>query len=130
MSCDARSGDLIVESLRAKMIKFGTRLRAAMLAAGIRENKELARRLKVSPQVVRKWLREEKPSLSAENIVSLSEVLNVRVIWLARGTGQLHNFTVREYSEPELVDAFRTLGKKERVLVRDFIGLLMRYQDG
>ena len=54
----------------------------------------------------------------------------MRVIWLARGTGQVHNFTVREYSEPELVDAFRTLGKKERVLVRDFIGLLMRYQDG
>ena len=117
-------------NLRVKMPTFGARLRAAMLAAGISENHELARRLKVTPQVVRKWLREEKPSLSAENIVSLSEVLNVRVIWLARGTGQVHNFTVREYSEPELVDAFRTLGAKEKIMLRDFIGLLMRYQDG
>jgi hypothetical protein len=37
---------------------------------------------------------------------------------------------VKEYSEPELISAFRTLEPKERVLVRDFIGLLMRYQDG
>jgi transcriptional regulator with XRE-family HTH domain len=117
-------------NLRVKMPTFGARLRAAMLAAGISENHELARRLKVTPQVVRKWLREEKPSLSAENIVSLSEVLNVRVIWLARGTGQVHNFTVSKYSEAELIDAFRTLGTKEKIMLRDFIGLLMRYQDG
>jgi transcriptional regulator with XRE-family HTH domain len=101
-----------------------------MLAAGITETEVLAKRCGVSPQVVRKWLRDEKPSLSAENIVSLSEQLNVRVMWLARGTGPLHSFTVSAYTEPELLSAFRTLGKKERVLVRDFIGLLMRYQDG
>jgi hypothetical protein len=29
-----------------------------------------------------------------------------------------------------LISAFRTLGAKEKILVRDFIGLLMRYQDG
>ena len=116
-------------TLREKMIKFGTRLRAAMLAAGITETEVLAKRVGVSPQVVRKWLRDEKPSLSAENIVSLSELLNVRVIWLARGTGQLHAFTVKEYSEPELISAFRALGKKERIFVRDIIGLLMRYQE-
>jgi len=114
-------------TLREKMTKFGVRLRAAMLAAGITETEVLAKRVGVSPQVVRKWLRDEKPSLSAENIVSLSEQLNVRVMWLARGTGPLHSFTVAAYTEPELLSAFRTLGKKERVLVRDFIGLLMRY---
>jgi transcriptional regulator with XRE-family HTH domain len=111
------------------MIKFGVRLRAAMLAAGITETEVLAKRVGVSPQVVRKWLRDEKPALSAENIVSLSEQLNVRVMWLARGTGQIHVLTVKEYSEPELLGAFRTLGKREKVLIRDIIGLLMRYQE-
>jgi transcriptional regulator with XRE-family HTH domain len=111
------------------MSTFGLRLKAAMLAAGVVDTDSLAKRVGVSPQVVRKWLRDKEPSLTAENIVSLSETLNVRVMWLARGTGQLHNFTVKEYTEPELLSAFRTLGKKERVLVRDFIGLLMRYQD-
>ena len=111
------------------MITFGNRLRAAMMAAGISETEVLARRVGVSPQVIRKWLRDVKPHLSAENIVSLSEILNVRVLWLANGRGPIHSFTVREYSEPELIGAFRTLSKKERILVRDFIGLLMRYQD-
>lgn len=111
------------------MSTFGLRLKAAMLAAGVVDTDSLAKRVGVSPQVVRKWLRDKEPSLSAENIVSLSEVLNVRVLWLARGRGPIHSFTVKEYTEPELLSAFRTLGKKERVLVRDFIGLLMRYQD-
>lgn len=111
------------------MSTFGLRLKAAMLAAGVVDTDSLAKRVGVSPQVVRKWLRDKEPSLSAENIVSLSEVLNVRVLWLARGRGTIHSFTVKEYTEPELLSAFRTLGKKERVLVRDFIGLLMRYQD-
>lgn len=112
------------------MTTFGNRLRAAMLAAGITETDTLARRVGVSPQVIRKWLRDRCPHLSAENIVSLSEVLNVRVLWLAKGRGPIHSFTVREYTEPEMISAFRTLGPKEKILVRDFIGLLMRYQDG
>lgn len=101
-----------------------------MLAAGITETDTLARRVGVSPQVIRKWLRDRCPHLSAENIVSLSEILNVRVLWLAKGRGPIHSFTVREYTEPEMISAFRTLGPKEKILVRDFIGLLMRYQDG
>lgn len=109
---------------------FGARLKASMMAAGITDTAVLAGKVGVSPQVVRKWLRDRCPHLSAENIVSLSEILNVRILWLAKGRGPIHSFTVREYTEPELLDAFRTLGHKEKVLVRDFIGLLMRYQDG
>jgi len=112
------------------MPNFGARLRGSMLAAGVTETESLAKRVGVSAQVVRKWLRSENPALSAENIVSLSEVLNVRVLWLANGRGPIHSFTVKEYTEPELISAFRTLGAKEKILVRDFIGLLMRYQDG
>lgn len=111
------------------MPTFGLRLKAAMLAAGVTETETLAKRVGVSPQVIRKWLRSKNAALSAENIVSLSEVLNIRVLWLARGRGPIHSFTVKEYTEPELISAFRTLGAKEKVLVRDFIGLLMRYQD-
>ena len=111
------------------MITFGERLKAAMLASGVTETEVLAKRVGVSPQVVRKWLRSENPNLSAENIVSLSEALNIRVLWLARGRGPIHSFTVKTYTEPELVSAFRTLGAKEQILLRDFIGLLMRYQD-
>ena len=111
-------------------MSFGSRLKASMLASGISETEVLAKKVGVSAQVVRKWLRSEKPALSAENIVSLSEVLNVRVLWLANGRGPIHSFTVREYTEPELISAFRALGQKEKILVRDFIGLLMRYQDG
>lgn len=111
------------------MPTFGARLKAAMLAAGVTETEVLAKKVGVSPQVTRKWLRDRCPHLSAENIVSLSEILNVRVLWLARGRGPIHSFTVKEYTEPELISAFRTLGAKEKVLVRDFIGLLMRYQD-
>ena len=49
------------------MPNFGARLRASMLAAGVTETESLARRVGVSAQVVRKWLRSEKPALSADN---------------------------------------------------------------
>jgi len=107
---------------------FGLRLKAAMFAAGIPAADMLASRVGVSPQVIRKWLRDTTPRLNAENIVSLSQTLNVRVLWLANGRGPIHSFTAGEYTEPELLGAFRTLGKKEQVLLRDFIGLLMRHQ--
>ncbi len=109
------------------MTRFGERLKSAMFAAGVENAEALAKLIGVTPQIVRKWMRDEKIRLSAENIVSLAEHLNVRIKWLARGTGQIHNFTVRSYTEAELIGAFRTLGKREKILVRDFIGMLMRY---
>lgn len=110
------------------MATFGARLKAAMLAAGITDNASIAERIGVSPQIVRKWLRDKSPNLSAGNIVSLSEVLNVRVMWLANARGPIHAFTAQGYTDAEMIDAFRTLTDADKRLVRDFIGLLMRYQ--
>ena len=100
-----------------------------MLAAGVTNTEILARRLKVSPQVIRKWLRDTKPRLSAENIVSLSEHLNVRVMWLCKGNGPIHAFSAAEYTDTELLKAFVVLGVKDRRLVRDFVGMLMRHAE-
>lgn len=116
-----------MDFLWAFMSTFGGRLRGAMMAAGVTTTEVLARRLKVSPQVVRKWLRDTKPRLSAENIVSLSEHLNVRVMWLTRGSGPIHAFSAAEYTETELLKAFVVLDLKDRRLVRDFVGMLMRH---
>jgi transcriptional regulator with XRE-family HTH domain len=110
------------------MSKFGERLKGAMLAAGLTDTAVLAEKINVSPQIIRKWLRSRTPNLSAGNIVSLSEALNVRVLWLANARGPIHAFTAQGYSDAEMVNAFRTLTDVDKRLVRDFIGLLMRYQ--
>ncbi len=110
------------------MPTFGKRLEAAMTAAGMSAS-SLGKQIGVAPQVVNRWLKMPEPNLSARNLLRTAETLKVRVFWLGAGKGPIQSFMAYEYSEAELLSSFRTLGKKEKVLVRDFIGLVMRYRD-
>lgn len=71
------------------METFGTRLRAAALAAGIATPEQLAKACGASAQTVRKWLAMGEPRLSAMYLFRLSNALDVRMRWLMTGEGAL-----------------------------------------
>jgi len=50
-------------------------------------------------------------------------------LWLGLGKGPVHSFDAKEYTEAELLSAFRALDRKDKALVRDFIGLIIKRND-
>ena len=107
---------------------FATRLKAAMLAAGL-DTKSVAKKLEVTPQVVRRWLRQKEPQMSAKNLVRLGVVLNVRAHWLATGEGPASRFNSSSYTEAEMIEAFHALSPAERRLLRDIVGIILKHRD-
>lgn len=67
---------------------FGERIRALMIANGY-SVQDLADRCNVSPQLVRRWVKLKKPSVSAENLLNLSTALHARMLWLVAARGPL-----------------------------------------
>lgn len=107
---------------------FAGRLKAAMLAAAL-DTKSVADKLEVTPQVVRRWLRDKEPHMSAKHLVSLAAVLNVRAHWLATGEGPASRFNSSAYTEAEMVEAFRALSPSERKLLRDVVGIILKHRE-
>lgn len=108
---------------------FGSRLSAAMFAAGFTTNKLLIKKVSgITEKEVRDWRKNKQipGAMLAKTLIDLSVSLNVRAFWLAEGQGPIHRFTAAEYSEKELVSAFCTLPKRHKAMVRDMIGLIMR----
>lgn len=113
---------------RLRLPSFGKRLKAAMMAAGIFDNAELAGKMNVPVQTIRRWLRMTDPDLSAKSLLRLAVILNVRAHWLGTGEGPLHRFHASTYTKEELTAAFDGLGERERVLLRDVMGTILRYR--
>lgn len=111
------------------MSSFGSRVCAAMLAAGLTVE-AVAKKLKVTPQVVRRWRRDTEMHLSGAHLVELARLLNVRTHWLGTGEGPLERFNASQYTEPEMISAFRGLGPEEKRLLRDIVGVIMKYRQG
>lgn len=110
------------------MPDFGTRLKSAMLTAGVKGAKELAVKAGVSPQVVRRWLSNTEPHLSAKHLLQVAKVLHVRAHWLGSGEGPANRFHANEYNERELLQTFRNLNNRERVLLRDIMGIVLKFK--
>ena len=108
------------------MHRFGKRLRVSMITAGVSLD-SLAKQLGVSPQIVRKWIRDTEPHLSAKHLLDAAKLLHVRGHWLGTGEGPATRFHASEYSEEEMLKMFRALGERERVLLRDLAGIIFKY---
>lgn len=100
-----------------------------MLAAGM-SVEAVAKKLEVTPQVVRRWRRDKEMHLSGAHLVELARVLNVRTHWLGTGEGPVERFNASQYSEAEMLIAFRGLGPEERRLLRDIVGVIMKFREG
>lgn len=83
---------------------FGERLHAAMLAAGITEPRELAKRCGVNGAIAIRWLVMEEAELPAHIAYKLARGLNVRVAWLISGEDSM------PFNE-DAAEAFRILNK-------------------
>jgi transcriptional regulator with XRE-family HTH domain len=114
---------------RVLMHRFGVRLKTAMTAAGIKNAEDLARKSGIPPQVIRRWLKDEEPHLSARHLLDIARLLHVRVHWLGTGEGPKLRFHATRYTEADMLEAFRSLGERERVIVRDFIGCMLRFME-
>lgn len=111
------------------MPSFGARLKASMVAAGLKTPEEVAEKMGVTPQVVRRWTRLKRPQLSAENLLDLSDALNVRAFWLGRGMGPISRFNTTSPDPYDIEKFFSSLGPKERTFALDMLELLVRYRD-
>jgi len=116
-------------SKKGRRMQFGGRLRDAMTAAGFSEQDvpKIAKRLGVSRQIVKKWLMSPVANLSAIHLVALAKLLSVRAHWLATGEGPMVRLHASTYSEKELLKTFRALSKREQVLLRDALGLILKF---
>lgn len=114
---------------KGRRVPFARRLRAAMLASGYEEKDapKIAQRLGVSRQIVKKWLVSPTPALSALHLVELAKLLSVRAHWLATGEGPMLRYHASEYTEAELLKTFRSLSKREQLLLRDVMGLILKF---
>lgn len=114
---------------RGKIKLFGARLRAAMVAAGLKSAEQVAEKIGVTPQAVRRWMRMKNPDLSAQNLLDLSEALQVRAFWLGTGRGPISRFNAISVDPYDLLKMFSALEDKEKVFALDMMELLIRYRD-
>lgn len=99
-----------------------------MLAAGL-DTKSVAAKLPATPQVVGRWLKDKEPHMSAKNLVRLAVLLNVRAHWLATGEGPAQRFNASEYTESDLLETLRALAPQDRRLMRDLMGVILKYRE-
>jgi len=108
-------------------MRFGERLKQAMSTGGYSTPEALSSKMGVSPQIIRRWLKSKEPNLSAENLVSAARVLSVRAHWLATGEGPTIRYHSSRYSEAEMLAAFRNMSEREKVLLRDLAGIILKF---
>lgn len=109
-----------------KKMPFGRRLKLAMTLSGFSVPR-LATKLGVSQQIVRKWLASPTPNLSASHLVNASKLLSVRAHWLATGEGPQLRYHASEYTREEFLMTFESLSKRDRVFLRDVMGLILKF---
>lgn len=112
------------------MQTFGERLKDSMRICGMATAAELAEKAPVSEQIIRKWLKSTEPRLSAMHLIEISMLLNVRATWLATGKGPVSRFHTREYTEEDMLKAYRALGPKGRIMFRDLAGVVIKNVEG
>lgn len=98
---------------------FGERLRAAMLAKGLRAPEDLARIAGISVPMARRWLRMRAASMSAVKLAPTAESLGVRMLWLASGRGVVQATPTtadEELAALAVAAALHDCGKLERWL--------------
>jgi hypothetical protein len=100
-----------------------------MLAAGL-DAISVAKKLPATPQAVRRWMKDKEPHMSAVHLIEVCRLLNVRAHWLATGEGSPSRFNATEYTEAEMLESFRALGPEERRLMRDIVGVILKYREG
>ena len=73
--------------LRETLTPMGGRIRAGMAAAGIKNDSDLARRIEVSRQTVRRWMLEPGAHVDAATLFRLVDTLRMSGRWLLHGEG-------------------------------------------
>lgn len=111
-----------------KVSNFGARVSALMMAAGL-SNPAVAKKLGVTQQVVRRWRKDKEAHISGVHLVTLSRLLNVRCDWLATGEGPPSRFNAMEYTQSEMLQAFQALSALDRKLMRDLMGVILKYRE-
>lgn len=98
-----------------------------MLAAGIQTPRMLAKRVGITEQMARRWLKQSKFTGSAQRLMVLGEALNVRAHWLFSGVGPPHRLFANAYTEDELLRVFRMLPTTEQRKVIDMVTVMTAY---
>lgn len=106
---------------------FGSRLKDAMLAAGFTDPARFAKKMGISRTTVEKWLESPVVCMSGKNLVIAAALLSVRAHWLATGEGVMQRFHAAVYTEEEMLSAFRLLTPRERVMLRDMAGIVLKF---
>lgn len=119
----------MAKSRREKRMPFAGRIKASMLAAGL-DTQSVAEKVGVTPQVVRRWLKDKSPHMSAAHLIKLAVVLNVRAHWLAEGEGPVSRTNSAQYSREDMLAAFDALTPEERRMLRDIVGVILRNREG
>src|SRR5512146_1383067 len=73
-----------------------TRIRDAMIARGISNPSELARRLGVPRQTVHRWLNGDVRNMTHEHLFRLGDALNISGRWLALGDVDPSKYKVKD----------------------------------
>lgn len=89
------------------------RLRDAMEAKGVGPS-ELARHCGVTPSAVTAWLKKGATGIRLENLLCVSDALNVTVEWLARGGSQRQAALQLTDAEIRHIEDLRTLLPQDR----------------
>lgn len=95
------------------MSTLADRLRQAIKQSGLSEA-EVARRVGISQQAVNSLVRGR--STETAHIVKLADVLQVNVVWLDKGQGQMRDVNIRQGANPEPVVVGASMPKDVPVL--------------
>lgn len=106
---------------------MGQRIAAGMAANGIRSESELARRIGVSHQTVRRWLYNPLARIDAVTLFRLSDAVGMSARWIISGQGAPTVRTPITPNEGRLLSQYRLLPHREQSILlgcaRDLISL-------
>jgi len=93
---------------------MSARVHDAMIAHGITNVSELARRLELPRQTVYRWLTGDIKHLSVENLFRLADLLNVSARWLALGDVEPSKYVIKNETEVEMMSVMKEMSPLAR----------------
>lgn len=101
----------------SQLTPLGRRIRVGMAASGITSLSELARRVGVSHQTVRRWLYDPAASVDAAHSFRLCDAVRLSARWIVTGDGQPTPRISISPGEARLLHRYRRLPDQQRSIL-------------
>lgn len=111
---------------KSRLTPMGRRIFVGMVAAGIATEAELARRARISPQAVQRWLYSPMTRVDARTLFRISDAVRLSARWLDEGKGSPAVRRPVTPTQAQLLQRYESLDAASRSILHHCLSDLSR----